>query len=221
MKIAICTPYHGDVTAQYAESLVGMVLFTSQCQFEFNGEAAAADLQMFMRTSSLVPQARAWLVDDAIGWGADYLLWIDADHSFPADALFRLLSLNKAVVGANYPRRVRPTYPTALDAAGNLVWTTEEKAAAGEVEEVGFLGLGFCLVSTPVIQTLKAKGKPLFTLAMTPDHKFVGEDHYFCELVQRAGFAIHVDHALSWKIGHVARQELYNQDAIADRGLAP
>jgi hypothetical protein len=218
MKIAICTPYYGDVTPQYALSLANLILFTGRCQFEFNGHPAVPEIKPFMRTSSLVPEARTWLADDALEWGANYLLWIDSDHSFPEDALVRLLSHNRDMIGANYARRTRPSLPTARDDRGGPIWTTEAQAKAGEVQEVHDVGLGFCLVSVPVIQALKATGKPLFALAMSPDYKhFVGEDYYFCELVRGSGRKIHVDHALSWEVGHVFRSELFNRDVIADR----
>jgi hypothetical protein len=217
MKIAICTPHYGDVTPQYAFSLANMVLFTARTQFTFNEQVTAPEIKIMMQSSSLVPEARTLLADRAIAWGANYLLWIDADHSFPDDALVRLLSLNKDVVGANYVRRGRPTSPTARDGAGEPVWTTEELAKANSIQEVADIGLGFCLISMPVLHILKEMGHPLFMLPMSPDGKFFGEDYYFCELVRNAGYLIHVDHALSWHVGHVARSELFNRHAVEDK----
>jgi hypothetical protein len=217
VKIAICTPYHGDVTPQYAQSLANMLLATVQCEFEFNGEPTVPKLKLFMHTSSILPVTRARLADDAIAWGANYLLWIDADQSFSEDALVRLLSLNKEIVGVNYARRTRPTFPTTLDPAGELVWTTEEKAASNQVEEVGFIGFGLCLISMPVIHALKMKYNPIFMFAKRPDGVIIGEDHYFCELARREGFPILIDHGVSWSVGHVSRVELYNKHTLEDR----
>ena len=73
------------------------------------------------------------------------MFWADADHVFPADALLRLVAHEKPVVGANYPRRAHPTFPTA-ESGDQHVWTTADKARAGDLERVSRLGLGLCLM---------------------------------------------------------------------------
>lgn len=218
MRIAICTPCHGDVTREYAISLAHMLLFTSRCGFVFNGQPTSPHIQVMMESTALLPQARTTLTTRAVTWNADYLLWIDADHSFPEDALVRLLTHSKDIVGVNYPRRCRPTSPTATGLDGTHVWTTRELAIAGELEEVNSVGFGFCLVSMPVIGALAGAGKPLYAVGFTKDLlRYVGEDVYFCEVARAAGYQIFVDHGLSWQIGHVSRTELFNQDAVADK----
>lgn len=111
-----------------------------------------------MRRSTILPRCRNALAKDAVDWGANYLLWVDADHSFPPDSLVRLLSLNLPIVGVNSARRTRPTWPTAVALDGQLIWTTEELAQRGEVEQVRHPGLGFCLMDMDVIHTLRAPG---------------------------------------------------------------
>jgi hypothetical protein len=93
-------------------------------------------------------------VKSAIDWGANYLLWLDADQKFPDEALLRLLSLNLPVVGVNYPRRVHPHLPTALNLDGQLIATTEEAAKAGDVVLVGSVGFGCCLIDMTIFQRL-------------------------------------------------------------------
>lgn len=223
MKIAICTPHHSQVTASYAGALFGMSLKTRDCLFEFNGATARAELELMLRSGSLLPMTRSLLVEDAVEWGADYLLWVDADQWFPDDALLRLLSWNLPVVGTNYARRIRPTAPTAQGLDGAPVYTTKEAAANNEVTEVASLGLGFCLVDMNVIRAIREvrpNGKPkrLFSIDLVDDATdFVGEDIYFFRQVREAGFAVHLDHGLSWQIGHVHNSMLFNSDAIADR----
>ncbi len=217
MKIAICTPYYGDVTAHYAYCLGQMLLLTSKANIVFNGLPAAPELNIFMRSSSVLPRIRSQLVDDALAWGANYLLWIDGDHWFPAESLVKLLSLNLPVAGVNYPTRETPALPTATDFNGQRVWTTENLAKERLVTQVQTLGLGLCLIDMNVIKALKAQQpeRPLFAMEPGPNGSFIGEDIVFFRRVNEAGFKVYLDHALSWEIGHVARHVLYNSDTIA------
>ncbi len=220
MKVAICTPHYADVTAAYARSLSKMLLRTAGSSITFNGVATSPSFEVFMRKSSVLPRCRNTLVKDALDWEANYLLWIDADHSFPEDSLLRLLSLNLPIVGVNYPRRAKPTWPTAVSLDGEFIWTTEDLATSGEVVQVRHLGLGFCLIDMNVIHALRQNGagRPLFALEMIGEGlEAVAEDVFFFRRVNEAGFGVYLDHALSWHIGHVHDRIVTNADAIADR----
>ncbi len=223
MKIAICTPYYSGVTAEYARSLASMITFTSHARINFNGVVTLPQFEVFIKKGTVLPQLRNYLVKDAVDWGANYLLWIDADHSFPADALVRLLSRNVPVIGVNYPRRSYPTSPTAFDHDMKLVWTTEELARQGAVVQVRGLGLGFCLVDMNVIHALMShrsdgEEKPFFALEMLGNGlKYLGEDVFFFNRISEAGIPVYLDHGLSWQIGHLHERMLTNADAEAQR----
>lgn len=230
MKIAICTPCYGDVTAQFAFSLAKLVLRTGSKQIEFNEQVVFPQIELFMRSSSVLPQLRNMLVKDAITWGANYLLWLDADQSFPDEALLRLLSLNLPVVGVNYPRRVHPHLPTAVGLDGRLVYTTEAAARANDIVPVQSLGLGCCLISMPIFDQLheralatdKASIWPLFAVEMVGDgSEVVGEDVFFFRSLQNAGIPVHLDQALSWSIGHVHQREIMNADIAPKEAAGP
>ena len=222
MKIAIFTPSYGDVTANYAYSLGKLMFRTAQTQFNFNGEVLFPQIEIFMRSSSVLPKLRNMLVKAAMEWGANYLLWIDGDQVFPDEALLRLLSLNLPVVGVNYPRRVAPHLPTASGLDGKLLRTTEEAARANEVVPVLSLGFGCCLIDMTIFDTLHnhavANGRkgiwPLFAVEMLNDGpEVVWEDVFFFRQLHAAGIPVHLDHALSWSIGHVHQHVLTNADA--------
>ena len=230
MKIAICTPCYENVTAHYASSLAKLVLRTGQTQIEFNDEIVCPQIEVFMRSSSVLPQLRNMLVKDAIEWGANYLLWLDSDQSFPDEALLRLLSLNLPVVGVNYPRRVHPHLPTAVGLDGQLVYTTEAAARANEIVPVQSMGFGCCLISMPMFDQLQeralATGKtsiwPLFAVEMVGDgSQIVGEDVFFFRSLHDAGIPVHLDQALSWSIGHVHQREIMNGDVAPKAAPEP
>jgi hypothetical protein len=202
--------------------LAKLVVRTGQTQINFNGEVSFPQIEIFMRSSSVLPQLRNILVKSAIDWGANYLLWLDADQKFPDEALLRLLSLNLPVVGVNYPRRVHPHLPTALGLDGQLITTTEEAAKAGDVVRVLSMGFGCCLIDMTifdrlhehVIVTGAAEIWPLFATEMVGDGtEIVGEDVFFFRRIHEAGVPVHIDQALSWSIGHVHQRVLTNADS--------
>ncbi len=212
--------------SEFTYSLIKMIMHTLRSRILFNGEEVAPDIELFTRSSSMLPTVRNLLVMDALDWGANYLLWADADHSFPPGSLMRLLSLNLPVVGVNYARRTSPTYPTAKSLDDELAWTTEEMARNGEVSQVNSLGLGLCLIDMTIFPALYdhavAAGKenfwPLFSFEAIPgSHDVLGEDAYFFRQLREAGIQIYVDHALSWSVLHIHQRTLSNADTIAQK----
>jgi hypothetical protein len=176
---------------------------------------ARQDLQLdvLIRRGSLLIINRTRLVTDAKSWGADYILWLDADHFFPPDTLLRLLAHDKDIVGCNYARRSRPTGPSAVFDAEPIL-TTPEKVQARLVEEVTSMGLGVCLMRMSLLDAIEP---PLFNSGIAADGALVGEDSHFFNRACEAGFKAWCDHALSWEIGHLYEATIWNAEAVADR----
>lgn len=199
MKVAICTPVHSDPKWHYTVSLANLLTQTR-----------GVDLGYFATQGTSVARRRNELARSALDAGADWLFWLDADHSFPPDALARLLAHKQEFVGCNYARRDDPAGPTAgrigSNARVDYIWTTQEDADAGKLEPVHVLGFGCCLVSRSVFERVE---EPWF--------RGEGEDYDFCARAIIAGFSIYLDHGLSWEIGHVRESLVTNAHAVADR----
>ena len=211
MKIAICVPHYGDVKADFACSLANLVSRTVSTRI---AEGQPGPLVKVFTSEGGIISNRTALVRQAREWGADHILWADADHVFPTDGLVRLLRHRLPVVGCNYAQRKCPTLPSAgrVDADGRVerVRTTKEDAAAGRVEKVSYLGLGFCLVSMTALAGLQGS---LFQLSMDDRGEgIIGEDAYFFGRLRDAGVDIWLDHALSWEIGHIGQTVHYLSD---------
>lgn len=231
MKIALCIPAYGMVSARFLYSLTKLLTFTAKARIEYDGEAVQPDIIPFLVSCSMLSESRNRLVVEAINAEADYLLWMDADHVFPEDALVRLLSRSKPVVGCNYGRRFEPTSPTAAklvtdDEERGLLWTTEAKARADEVEEVSHLGFGLCLMHMSVFEALQAKADadglehfwPLFHFEMQPNGiNTFGEDVFFFRKLREAGVSIWCDHALSWEVGHCHETIITNAHTVTQK----
>ncbi len=196
MKIAICIPCHGDPKFKFVASLVDLITYS----------APHHSLGTMMHQGHLL-DGRNWLVEQALKFGAERMLWLDADHTFPRDALERLLSHDLDVVGCNYPMRADPGNPTA--AIGDVrVLTTEAKAEAGMVERVETLGLGVCLMRPTLFELLP---KPWFTFVPVPGKNIhMSEDVQLFQRLGTKGVQAHVDHALSWQVTHLHEQCLTN-----------
>lgn len=190
------------------------------------------ELEVFMVSSSMLTESRHRLVAEALAWGADYMLCLDADHIFPADTLVRLLGHGLPVVGCNYARRFTPTAPTAAidsgdeDAPSELLYTTPEKAEAGLVEECAHLGFGVLLIDMRIFDALQVHAEahgdgnflPLFKFVETANKiGMVGEDVFFFRKLAEAGIKPFVDHSLSWEVGHCFEVTLWNNTAWNQR----
>lgn len=235
IKLAICIPVYGDTKSKFTLSLSQALIHFMECNLvDADGNDIPREVDIFMVSCSMLTEGRHRLVGEALAWGATHLLWLDADHVFPADVIPRLLSHNLDVVGANYARRANPTAPTACrilpsddgEDLKNLVYSTRELADAGAIEEVSHLGFGVCLMNMTVLDRLQVHADergdgnfmPLFEMKATQGkHGMIGEDVFFFAKCREAGARIFVDHALSWEVGHIGEQILTNAHANVQR----
>jgi hypothetical protein len=231
LKVALCIPVYGMASSRFLFALLKMATFTMRARIEMEGKPVQIDFIPLLISCSMLAESRNRLVMEALHADADYMLWMDADHVFPEDALVRLLGRSKPVVGCNYARRSEPTWPTggalpAADGTVPLLYTTAEKAAADEVEEISHVGLGFCLMHMSIFGALQDQadrdGKehfwPLFYFEMQPGGiKSFGEDVFFFRRLREAGVPVFCDHALSWEVGHCHEVILTNAHTIAQR----
>lgn len=204
MKVAICTPVYGDTRAPFTDCLAQLLIH--------NGRTAPdVELSYYTMASSDLAANRERIAAAALDDGADWLLWLDSDQTFPRESLQRLLAAGREVVGCNYPFRSHPAGPTARFFSGGRwlpVWTEEEKARQGEIEQVASMGLGVCLVSAAVMRKIE---RPWFR------YEAAGEDAYFFAKLSAAAIPVYVDHGLSWEIGHAGQKIYAATDMLADR----
>lgn len=234
IRLAVCVPCYGDTKSKFTLSLSQALIRFMQCKMvDHEDNDIPREVEMFFVSCSMLTESRHRLVAEALTWGATHLLWLDADHVFPADTIPRLLQHGADVVGANYARRVTPTAPTACridhdddgEDVKNLVYTTLEKANEGALEEVAHLGFGVCLMNMRVFDMLQVHADkddgnflPLFKFDEIPGKVgMIGEDVYFFRKLRAAGARVMVDHGLSWEVGHISEQILTNAHANAHR----
>jgi hypothetical protein len=204
MKIVVCIPSYGMVPFPFARSLAAMMAVSTEIIRNSNH-----NIDLIAVTDGIVHASRQMLAVRAVELGATHVLWIDADMTFPADALLKLLTRMEAnpdadIIGVNYSNRSLPPQYVALKVTGRKggekqrLETTEDSHG---LEEVEALGLGFCLMTVEALTSVSA---PVFEYKWDPGTKnWVGEDVLFCERAREAGMHVYVDHDLSKECGHV------------------
>jgi hypothetical protein len=202
-RIAIALATHEHVAARFAFDLSRLTMTTQAYAPE------GTQLGVLMSAGTYVHNARQELVEALVGQGVTHILWIDSDMSFPPDALIRLLEHNVPVVGINYSHRGLPPDYVAIkriDVPSEKLATTDDSTGLESVEAVGF---GLVLTRIDALRKLPpiADG-PWFNHEWLKDaQQWVGEDVYFCKLLNAAGVPILVDHDLSKECSHIGSFE--------------
>lgn len=189
MKVAVCVPCYGGTKSQFTHSLGRMLVHTVK-------ESPGTEVELFFGSSSSIASLRNYLANKALGWGADWILWLDADHTFPPNTLLCLLAHNQHVVAVNYLMRYSERQPVAVR-DGKRLWTRPDSPT---LDPIDGCGMGICLVRA---DSVRALDPPYF--AQIGD---VGEDIYFFRKLKAQGAQMFVDSPLSLACGHVSEEVL-------------
>lgn len=199
MKIAVCVPCRDSVLAGFAFDMARM------CSYE--AKRGVNDVHLLQMPGTLIFTQREKLVDEALEWGADYVLWIDSDMRFPANTIEIMLARQVPILGVNATTRREPVMPTAmnlkLDRSDNevkQVWTKIESRGKQGIEQVTAVGFGVTLIKTDVFKKVP---KPWHDVIWTDHGNVIGEDVSFCVKCLEQDIPVFVDHELSMHIGHI------------------
>src|SRR5204863_286060 len=98
--------------------------------------------------SSIVADARNLGLEYAQKYGAEYVLFIDSDMTFPKDALLKLLVRQVDIIGATYSRRTAPFH-----FLGDILPEQPADAPKGLLE-MSRIPTGFLLIKATVFDKL-------------------------------------------------------------------
>lgn len=211
IKVAIGIPSLGMWHADFALNLMHLVLAFNK--YSLAGYASQ-ELRVIHNRGSILPKQRREIVRAAADWGADYLLWLDCDHTFPAHLLQKLLIADKDVVAVNCVTKSTPANPTARlkDEETGFGVPTFSWPGKG-LEQVWRVGTGVMLVNMKVYEKT---GPDIFHMYYRDEvGNYQGEDWTMCEAIEKAGFEIWVDHGLSLQVGHIGMLE-YRHDLVPE-----
>lgn len=170
-RVMIATPCYGGVlSVYYFKSFIDLVS-------ELNNRGVDYVLSM-IANESLITRARNTVVNDFYNYKdnlghLDYLMFIDADIQFDADAVIRLIAHDKDVVTAPYPMKVidfnsiehkslsvRELVTQSTAYVINLKFDSDEQRERGQIRlrdgllEVVDAGTGFMLIKRSVIEKM-------------------------------------------------------------------
>ena len=192
-SIMIAVPAMEMVNAEFAQHLTMAAA---------NMVANGIKINCAFNIGSVITIARRNLVDIFLKSDFDYIFWVDSDMKFPIDAPMRLLARNKEIVGANYRRRrfPNPNFTGMQGSAGTFTeFQTTDQSPAMELIDV--LPHGLVLVKRAVYEKIP---QPHYLQEYIPSLNLeIGEDIYFCQQAQKAGYEIWCDQELSREVAHI------------------
>jgi hypothetical protein len=136
LHVAICVPSTGTHITETMLSITAMGIM---------GAHRGLNQSILQHQQASVANCRNQIASDAVRIGTDWTLWVDSDMAFSPLMLLRLLSHNKDIVGATYPKR---TPPYTINGRP----TTDK--TEGELQEFDFLPFGAILVRTEVFRKI-------------------------------------------------------------------
>lgn len=187
MKILIAIPTGREIEVQTAATLIGMYRI--------------GEIGVYMPTGYSVDVSRNLIVEHALEYGYDYILWIDSDMIIPKNALVKLWTHDKDIVSGVYAYKIlmgENAVVKRFKDKENDVYEDiplKEIRESTELIEVDGVGFGCVLTKTDVFRKIQS---PWFVYS--PD---MGEDIYFCRKAQSAGYKVWLDPTI--KAGHVGK----------------
>lgn len=196
----IGVPYRDLVHATFAQCLAGLVGYSV---------ARGVAVQCVFTDGTLIAPQREDIAQQAIEMGADYIMWIDSDMTFPVDTLLELLSRKQDIVAANYCTRREPCFTTSFrESFLDNVYTEDDSTG---LDEVSSCGMGMMLTKTDVFKKLDL---PWFEVKYDREtRETTGEDVFFCRRARATGFKVMIDHDVSKEIGHLGTFEFRHAHA--------
>lgn len=153
-------------------------------------------IALAMRLGSVIADKRNRLAQDAIERGDDYLFFVDSDAQFPADTLSRLIALDKDIVGLMFHRTFHPYEPNLTEKVtkgGKTLLTVPKSWDREKPFKCYSIGTGAMLIKVSVLKALQEKLKNEWFRFAPIDGIPAGEDVWFCDQAQKAGYEVWCD----------------------------
>lgn len=170
-KVVIGMPVSDSVAMKAKTALaIGQTILKSKVVVDY-----------ILKISCDIVANRTALVKDALAQGATHLLFVDSDMLFPPDALEKMLSHDKDIVGVEYNKRQFPLEP---------VFVQPNKQDTLYKSQV--VGTGLMLIKLSIFK--KMVNDPWFSFGRNAQGETtLGEDVWFCRTAGDAGFEVWVD----------------------------
>lgn len=166
--------------------------------------AAGIPVGFLFQIGGYVDVNRNAIADTVLRDDTTHLMFLDADHTFPEDAILKLIKDDKDIVAGNYNTRLDPFSSkqgygpvTKMMVDGEIVSMLREDFPTG-LFKCYAAATGFMMIKKEAFDKLK---RPYFDARIDPDGKHFTEDIDFCMKANDAGLEVWVDPTI--EIGHL------------------
>lgn len=166
------------------------------------------------RGYSAVDAVRNQMATDALGWGFEEMMWIDADVAFDPNDVAKLRAHNLPFTCGLYPKKGPRQFACEFLPGTPAVRFGRQ----GGLLEIRYCGFGFTHMRRSVFEAVHDKFAlpicnlrfnsplvPFFEPMVAPDpggHWSLSEDYAFCERARQAGFPVMADTSIRlWHVG--------------------
>lgn len=144
-----------------------------------------------------IHELRNNIITEARAEGADYVLMLDTDITFPNDAVKKLIDQKKDIIGGVYNMKQLPLVSTLKMKIGDELLHTTKWEMPKETFKCWALPGGFMLIRLEAIKDIQ---RP-FEFEYTDEIGVTGEDVHFCKEAHNRGIDVWCDPTI--KIGHI------------------
>ena len=185
LKIGIGLPTNRGIKPKTLQSILELIAHNSY------------DYSILVSTEGFnTAENRTWLTAKLAKEGCTHILFLDDDMIYPPDALERLLSHDKDIVGAKYHNR------RGGEKGGEVIEYLENRSDT-ELFECIALGGGLLLVKSEVFRKVP---QPWFWYKIAPSGMvMMSNDWFFCEKARESDYKIWCDPTI--KPGHIGLKE--------------
>jgi len=186
MKVSILTPM---------TDLIPQAFFNSYLSL-FWRLTWDADIEVDFQTTAMKPIeiSRNELVKRALEVNPDYILFLDADHSFESNLFYRLYEKQKDIVSALTFQKVRPFYPHARIKNKQGKFELLKKWEKNELLKIDGVGMACILLKADVFRKIPEPWFEFITNDTDRKGKLeYGEDIWFCKKLEEKGYDIWLD----------------------------
>ncbi|WP_227833480.1 glycosyltransferase family 2 protein [Nocardia macrotermitis] len=173
--------------------------------------------------ASGIDQVRSQMATDALAAGFEELMWIDADMSFPVEAVMQLRTLDLPISCGVYTKKGQRELVVHLEPGTERLTFGE----GGGLAKIKYGATGFLHTRRRLYDEIqeheqlptcnKHFGRPVvpyflpMAVPVGEDFWYLGEDFAFCERARRCGYDIIADTKI--RLGHIGRRTYGWEDA--------
>lgn len=234
-KLAVCISM-ASANAMFVPTLFcqsALELFSAPAMKKLKDNYGIESYRYVWHNAMPIDWNRNMVTREALKWGADYLLFLDVDQTFPKNMVAQMLedmdNLDCSIVSGSYHKKAPPFGPVY----GNLIVPKDDQSLVAPdpclsppAFKVDIVGMGCVLIKREVFEAItklnekeqKGTGERWFyydVYEKTLEHS-ASEDVYFCKRAKKAGFDIIMNSTID--SGHICMQIIDRKVWEAHRG---